>query len=292
MTNLKPMLVIVIPTKNRRALLERAIGSVLAQDYANYRVVVVNDGSIDETAAYLAALNNPRFTVITHERSRGVNASRNDAFRELREGEWAVPLDDDDIFLPDAFVTIVNTIKRMPASIAIAQFNTIIFTPLEEYVGGWKFENEELWHDLTYHEVMTNVGLKIHGETRSAFKWTLFPKYYFQENINGFEGEWGLLVLRDGVGVRIMNTAPVILIDWRHNGEHLSRTAARRNPHSFAQAHARIFRAHHAFFVEHPRYALPRAIHALKIALRAFDPLLATKFALEYLRAWSRLTFT
>jgi glycosyltransferase involved in cell wall biosynthesis len=282
-------LVIVIPTKNRCALLERALGSVFSQTYEDYRVVVVNDGSTDGTREYLDALHDPRVTIVHHERSRGVNASRNEAYKSLQEGEWAVPLDDDDLFLPGAFETIARFVAEASSSVSVLQFNTIVRTRDEEFLGGFQFEPGEASHDMSYAEAMTGKGLRVRGEPRPAFKATLFPKCLFNETINGFEGEWWLLITRDGVGVRYVNTPPIVLIDWRHEGEHLSDTAARRNPGSFARAHARIIEAHRAFFASHPRSAAAHAVTGFKVAVRAFDLILAARFAFEWLRARFRI---
>lgn len=289
--NESPNLVIVIPTKNRRALLERALESVFSQAYKDYRVVVINDGSTDDTQAYLNSLHDSRVKVIHHEKSRAVNAARNAAYRTLKEGEWAVPLDDDDLFLPGAFETIAQAVSVVPANISILQFDTIIKTPKEEYVGGGVFEDGVTHHDLTYGETMTGAypGAKGRGESRVAFKWSLFPNYLFEESVNGFEGEWWLKVMRDGIGVRYVKTPPIVWIDWEHGGEHLSDTAARRNPGSFAQAHLRILRYHRDFFLAYPGYAVPRTIMGMKLSLRALRPVLFLRFVLLYLRLRLRL---
>ncbi len=287
------MLVIVIPTKDRRVLLQRALESVFAQTYENYRVVVINDGSTDGTREHLQSLNHPRLTIVHNDKSRGVNAARNAAFRTLREGEWVVPLDDDDLLLPGALEIVARGIAETPPNIQILSFNTLIRTAEGEFVGGYNFAEGEKWYEPSYKALMTGEGLRMHkgSEGRPVFKWTLFPAYLFEEDVNGFEGEWWLKVGRDNVGIRYL-PGQIILIDWSHSGEHLSDTAARRNPASFARAHRRIFRDHAAFFAAHPRVARDRALHSFKIALRAFDPLLASYFALEYLRASVRLTFS
>lgn len=280
-----PTLVIVIPTKDRRLLLERALESVRTQTYEPYRVVIINDGSSDDTKSYLDSLSDPRIRVIHHERSRGVNAARNAAFKTLREGEWVVPLDDDDYFLPGAFAAIAGAVMHAPESVQVLLFNTLIRTASGESVGGSRFPKGEPWQDFTYEQAITDVGHSVQGEPRSAFKWTLFPQYLFQEDINGFEGEWWLLVTRDRVGVRFVNTPPIVLIDWQHEGEHLSDTASANDRASFARAHARIFKAHAGFFRTHPREAQKRAFHAFKISILAKNPRLALFFAWKYVRA-------
>jgi glycosyltransferase involved in cell wall biosynthesis len=285
---INPQLVVVIPTKNRRILLERAIASVLSQSYNSYRVIIINDGSTDDTREYLDSLHDSRITVIHNEQSRGVNAARNAAFKILQEGEWAIPLDDDDLFLPNAFEIIAQTIKNIPPSTQMVCFNTIIRTLEEEFIGGHQFVEGELWYEPSYHSIMTGEGLRMRGDALGAWKWTLFPKYLFQEDINGFEGEWGQLLARDGITARYF-PEKIILIDLLHTGEHLSNVAARRDPTSFVRAHLRIFKNHQTFFANHPRVAMDRAIVGMKLALRALNPIATARFALYYLQSCWRL---
>jgi glycosyltransferase involved in cell wall biosynthesis len=279
-------LVVIIPTKNRLELLKRALESVFSQSYADWRLVVVNDGSTDDTKAYLDALSDPHVSVINFEKSRGVNAARNAAFKTLKPGEWAVPLDDDDYFLPGAFETIAGVVRAIPEHIQIIKLNTIV-SPKEgnDREGGWQYEAAEQYHDSSYEEVFTGIGFNVWGEPRMVLKWTLFPHYLFNEEVNGFEGEWGILVARENVGTRWVKTQPIIHIDWRHAGAHLSDTAARHDPGSFARAHRRIFAAHKEFLAAHPQLAKARALVALKVALRALRPDLVIYFAWQYLRA-------
>lgn len=276
--------VIVIPTKNRCTLLARALESVRSQSYTNYRIIVVNDGSTDGTQRYLDSLHDARIQTIHHSKNRGVNAARNAAFRMLREGEWALPLDDDDMLLPEALQHIARQIEKLPDFISVACFNTTIRTHEKEYKGGRNFEEGEESYDPSYHALMTGEGLKTEGDNRAVLKWTLFPKYLFSEDVNGFEGEWWLLIGRDGVGVRYF-PEEIILIDQTHGGEHLSRVAARRNPSSFIRAHRRIFHDHKEFFSKHPDRRAARAVVVLKLSIRAADPIAFVKFAGHYLHA-------
>lgn len=96
-----PVLVsVVIPTRDRAELVTRAVASVLAQTHAVLDVVVVDDGSSDDTVARLAALADPRLRVLCHETGRGVSAARNTGIRAAR-GDFLALLDSDDVWLPD-----------------------------------------------------------------------------------------------------------------------------------------------------------------------------------------------
>jgi glycosyltransferase involved in cell wall biosynthesis len=95
-----PMLVsIYMPTKNREALLRKAVQSVLSQTYADIELIVVNDASTDGTARYLdqLAAADQRVRVIHHDKSLGAPKCRNEAILSAT-GEYVTGLDDDDEF--------------------------------------------------------------------------------------------------------------------------------------------------------------------------------------------------
>ena len=93
---------IYIPTKNRVELLKRAVNSVLKQTYSRWELIIVNDGSTDETENYLNSLaqSDTRIKVIHHAESQGACASRNEAIFSAT-GEFITGLDDDDFFYKD-----------------------------------------------------------------------------------------------------------------------------------------------------------------------------------------------
>jgi GT2 family glycosyltransferase len=97
---MKPDLVsVVVPTHNRADLLPRLLRSVLSQDHEDLELLVVDDGSHDDTAQVLAACTDPRLRVLHHERPRGVAEARNAGTRAAR-GRWLAWCDDDDVWAP------------------------------------------------------------------------------------------------------------------------------------------------------------------------------------------------
>ena len=95
------LITVYVPTKNRLALLTSAIESVSCQTHAEWELIVVDDGSTDGTADYLAALSAQDFRVrfIRHASSKGGAIARNAAISAAR-GEFVTGLDDDDSFTP------------------------------------------------------------------------------------------------------------------------------------------------------------------------------------------------
>ena len=92
------MFSVVICTYNRANQVGRAIDSVLAQTFADYELLVVNDGSGDDTAAVLDAYDHPRMRVI-HRENGGLSAARNSGISAAR-GRFVAFLDDDDTVSP------------------------------------------------------------------------------------------------------------------------------------------------------------------------------------------------
>ncbi len=95
-----PEVSVVIPTRSRWHLLSTAaLPSALEQAGVELEVIVVDDGSDDETAARLGELDDPRVVVIRHETSLGVAVARNAGILAAR-GRWVSFLDDDDLWAP------------------------------------------------------------------------------------------------------------------------------------------------------------------------------------------------
>ena len=92
---------IIIPTKNRSVLLRRAIESALAQTYQFHEIVIIDDGSVDDTPHICAFYmkQNPKIKYIKNEASLGGAASRNIGMSQA-EGDIFAFLDDDDEWMP------------------------------------------------------------------------------------------------------------------------------------------------------------------------------------------------
>ncbi len=105
-----PSVVIIVPTFNRAPTLGAAIDSALAQDYADLRLVVVDDGSTDATTAVLDRYrDDPRVTILVRERNGGVMAAKNTGLEALPEScRYFGILDSDDTLQPGAVRALVD----------------------------------------------------------------------------------------------------------------------------------------------------------------------------------------
>jgi glycosyltransferase involved in cell wall biosynthesis len=92
-----PLVSIVMPTYNRADTIQRAIASIRAQSWSNWDLIVVDDGSTDDTTLRLTGLD-PRIRLLRQE-NQGVTAARNTGLAAVK-GELVAFLDSDDEWLP------------------------------------------------------------------------------------------------------------------------------------------------------------------------------------------------
>ena len=114
-----PEVTVVIPTHNRWSLMSSTLASALAQEDVEFEVIVVDDGSTDETPARLADIDDPRLQVLRHEESRGVSPARDWAI-SLARGEWIAFLDSDDLWSPRMLRTKLDAAHESEASFVYA----------------------------------------------------------------------------------------------------------------------------------------------------------------------------
>ena len=110
-----PVVTVVIPTRNRAPLLAQALHSVLGQLGVSLEVVIVDEGSSDETPRLLAQIDDPRIRVVRHEQARGVAAARN-AGISLARGSLLAFSDDDDLWAPSKLGAQIDALAKAPGS--------------------------------------------------------------------------------------------------------------------------------------------------------------------------------
>lgn len=106
-----PKVSILIPSYNTQQWLEQAIASALAQSYPNTEVIVVDDGSTDNSLEIIRGFGDRIYWETT--RNRGGNPTRN-RLLELSSGEWLQYLDSDDYLLSDKIAQQIEFIDRYP----------------------------------------------------------------------------------------------------------------------------------------------------------------------------------
>ena len=122
----KPLISVMMPTYNNAKYIKQAIESIYAQNYDNIEIIVVDDGSTDNTKEIVQQYKDIKYFYIEH---KGIPFARNTAL-EKSTGEYIAFLDSDDYWLPNKLNTQIQYFKDHPDC-------EIVFTKYENF-----FENE------------------------------------------------------------------------------------------------------------------------------------------------------
>ena len=123
-----PIVSVIIPTYNRASMLKYAIQSVLNQSYPHYEIIIVDDGSTDNTPSTVRLFKDERISFIKHEVVRGASAARNTALQICR-GKYIAFIDDDDQWKPDKLKKQITAFQKASPEVGVV------------YTAFWKIKN-------------------------------------------------------------------------------------------------------------------------------------------------------
>jgi glycosyltransferase involved in cell wall biosynthesis len=258
-----PLITVVIPTYNRGLLLRKAVASVLAQTYTHWELIVVDDGSTDDTAEIIHSLKDSGILLLALPHSGNIASLRN-AGAKKGSGEWIAFLDSDDEWVSNKLEIQLHLLlekkklwsyggyELMDEVSKTIGYKSGIFRP----VSGW------IARPLITTEVAVNIGsLMVH---RKLF-----------HDVGGFNTEPKLLYREDyELALRLSLKAealavPDLLVRIR---EHTSRTT-----NAFDDGHERTAFVYEHFLNSRPGNKLERlarrrmAYHLAEIAVNCIE---------------------
>jgi glycosyltransferase involved in cell wall biosynthesis len=263
---------VLIATKDRRVLLERCVKSVFNQNIYPDEIIIVNDGSVDDTKNFLDSLKNEKIDIkiINRSKNSGVNIARHEGIK-VAKSQWIAFLDDDDEFFPDAIKKIKEKLKEVSENQAVIFFNTILKKTGSVFNGGFIFKEGEYFHDLNYEEMMF-IKSKINGDCKPVIRNKIFSEenYRFPESVNGSESYLFYILARDGKGIRCYPDITTLIHQEDELKDRLSINASRKNPWPLFVLHARQIPQHFWFYIKHPLSLLKKIKEMLKLLIRSF----------------------
>lgn len=124
---------VILPVYNSDKYIRKAVESVLAQSFSDFELIIVNDGSTDNTLNILNDFDDSRITIV-NQSNQGPGASRNRAL-DIINGEYVMFLDSDDWYHPDALKISLEEITRYDADLTF--FTMINYNDGEVYENDW-----------------------------------------------------------------------------------------------------------------------------------------------------------
>src|SRR5271170_574706 len=112
-----PVVTVIIQTFNRSNILEYAIGSVLAQTFADWELLVMGDGCTDDSAEVVARFTDPRIRFVNLRERVGDQSGPNNEGVRLARGRYVAYLNHDDIWLSDHLEKTVAALDSSDADL-------------------------------------------------------------------------------------------------------------------------------------------------------------------------------
>lgn len=128
-----PIVSIIMSMRDSAATINAAVRSIIWQTFADWELILIDDGSRDDSAARAAAFGDSRIRIIRHNESRGLACRLNEAVR-LARGEFIARMDADDICYPERLVEEVGLLQSDPGIDLLAS-KALIFRRQGDIVG-------------------------------------------------------------------------------------------------------------------------------------------------------------
>ena len=171
-----PFFSIITATYNRSATLARAIESVLRQEDNDWELIIVDDGSTDNTQLVLENYNDLRIKIFKHECNKGACAAKNTGFNNI-SGDWFTTLDSDDEMMPGALSVFKQIINNNP------QIDAITCNCIDSATGSYSGIGIEMDGLLDFEDMIE----KCRGEHWGITKTSLLGDMRFNEKSRGGE---------------------------------------------------------------------------------------------------------
>ncbi len=209
-----PLISIIIPLYNKGKNIESTIASALSQNYKKIEIIIVDDGSTDNSADIVKAINDSRIRYF-YKINGGVSSARNYGVQKAN-GEWVLFLDADDILLPNCLSTLYDVV------LSCNQYLDVVAGNYYRVIG----EKRKLYNNGKYQGIVPD-----------NFKWYFFnkfsmrtgcvlirkeimDKYPFNESLSRYEDlELILRILKSAV----VYTIPDVVFEYRCDNNALSK---------------------------------------------------------------------
>lgn len=173
------MISVVIPLYNKESIIEKSIRSVLCQNYDDFEVVIVNDGSTDKSADVVKKISDSRIRLI-EQKNGGPSKARNTGIKESK-GEWLYFIDADDEMESGALKHFHDlTIQHPEADMFLGEIS---------FWNGKRKIISKLYEDGFVKDIFKShfLGKTFQCSGSSLYRKSICEKFLYNENIRRFE---------------------------------------------------------------------------------------------------------
>lgn len=180
---------IIIPAFNCQNTIEKTIKSVLNQSYKNLEIIIINDGSTDNTLDILIELEKiDKRIIVINQDNKGVSATRNKGI-EVATGEYIAFVDADDILDKNMYLIMINKILKYDSDLCLCSYREIDKFNIEYKKFAW--DDKVLYKEDINKILIPMMIMPLKGEQyimgsvwRFICKSSIIKKVRFKENVS------------------------------------------------------------------------------------------------------------
>jgi glycosyltransferase involved in cell wall biosynthesis len=208
---LSPLVSVITPTYNRAKILPTAIKSVQNQTYKKWEMIIIDDGSTDNTRRVVESFKDARLRYF-QQANGGPTKARNFGLSKAK-GKWIMYLDSDDTLLPECITTMVEWLENHPGKVfGIPRAKRVKELYQDGQIIKTLDDSSDTPEHFTLHDIfMRNAGFACNGFTHLRNIYSKGIKW--DENLRSME-DWELLM---SIGEKYPNGflyVPIVLYEY------------------------------------------------------------------------------
>lgn len=154
-----PQLSVIMPAYNAQDYIKESIDSVLSQSFPEFELIVINDGSKDETEKIIQQYDDLRIKYISNEHNLGLIKTLNKGINEAK-GKFIARLDSDDICEQNRFETQFNEFAKDAEVVLVSSWSKIIDKNNKFLgMGNWSFSPESIFFNLIFRQCIPHSSV-------------------------------------------------------------------------------------------------------------------------------------
>lgn len=215
-----PKISVILPVYNGEAFVAQAVQSILEQQFNDFELLIIDDGSTDSTKTILDTFTDKRIKRITHRTNQGLIASLNEGI-EKATSQLIARMDADDISLPERLQQQYDYLKTNSKVVLLGTEASVI-----DASSNWRYDQTSLHSDAALRRLLTVACPFVHGSV--VFRKEAVTAVGGYRNTAYAAEDYDLWIRLSKQG-EIANL-PEILYQWRINpaGESLTKAAIQR----------------------------------------------------------------
>jgi glycosyltransferase involved in cell wall biosynthesis len=221
---MNPLVSILLPAYNCEKYIRKTIDSLLNQTYANFELLIINDGSTDGTSVIINAYNDTRIQHLHNDGNKGLIYTLNRGL-EFAKGKYIARIDADDVCLLTRLGKQVDWLEKNPKT-AIVATQIIFINELDESTGNWPLDMQsitaaQIKKAMLWQSCIAHPSVLMRSEIIKQYRYSTYQKHSEDYDL------W-LQILSDG---NVIEKVPEQLLKYRvHTASVTASIHRKKNP--------------------------------------------------------------